>query len=250
MIVETIIPTLNDGSNLIRAVRSALAQEEVDPPLVIVVDNGSTDNSIEEVLALKERRVRVIECTEPGAGPARNVALDDTSSRVIAFLDGDDVWHPNHLSTALLTLRNTTEPTLYSAPVRGIDQSGNVTWVSDPTRIGQPWGLKLLGRNRIAISGVVISGAPFQARFTALGQVDDLALWLRLFREGFAFVGGTQPTVDYAISPPRYPGRLIRKNEWVLYREFAASDLTSHKDRLLTRLAISVGHIRSLNRQI
>jgi glycosyltransferase involved in cell wall biosynthesis len=245
MVIETIIPTLNNGTDLQRAVRSALAQRDVEPPSITVVDNGSTDHSVEEFLALDEGPVRVIRCEERGAAAARNAALNSSGSPVIAFLDADDAWHPDHLSQATSALQTKIGPTIYSAPAQMIDEVGRRLSVSEPPRTGEHWGTQLLGRNRIVTSGVVISGAPFSARFPPLQPCEDLGLWLRLFLEGFDLVSSAHPTVDYRVSPRRYPPSLCRKNEWILYRELIASRSIRHRDCLSNLFFLSSDHIRS-----
>jgi len=244
MTIEVIIPTLNDGATLRRAVHSALDQSEIEPPSIIVVDNGSTDHSVDDLRALNDNHVRVIQCEERGAWAARNAGLSLASSPVIAFLDADDTWVPTHLSTAMSALENRPVPALYSAPARAIDEAGHVAWVSQPGRIGNPWGAKLLGRNRIVTSGVVINGAPFSARFPSRPS-EDIGLWIRLFLEGFDLVRGTRPTVDYTISAKRYPHHLNFKSEWATYKELVAAQAVSRTDCTLASLALSAGHFRT-----
>jgi glycosyltransferase involved in cell wall biosynthesis len=244
MRIETIIPTLNNGADLKRAVGSALDQRDVESQSITVVDNGSIDHSVEDMLALYEGRVRVIQCQERGEAAARNAALDIANAPVIAFLDADDLWHPDHLSSAISVLQTKAGPTIYSALARRIDQDGHLLSVSPRPRTGKNWGTKLLGRNRVVASGVVISGAPL-ARFPKLQPCADLGLWLRLFVAGFELISGTKPTVDYTVTPRRYPARHCRKAEWVLYRELVASHSIARRDEISTLAVLCVDHARS-----
>jgi glycosyltransferase involved in cell wall biosynthesis len=97
---SVILPTYNDGVNIINAINSVLVQTEKDFE-VIIVDDASTDgtyNILKE--KIKDQRVRVY-CHEKNLGPgaARNTGLKEAKGQYIAFLDSDDLWHPNFLET-------------------------------------------------------------------------------------------------------------------------------------------------------
>ncbi|WP_428493054.1 glycosyltransferase family 2 protein [Rhodopila sp.] len=105
--VTVIIPFFQyrEGS-LVSAVRSCLGQRKVEALSVIVVDDGSPLPARQELAELSDRensRVSIIEQPNGGPGSARNRGLsalpDDTN--VVAFLDSDDQWDPDHISNAL-----------------------------------------------------------------------------------------------------------------------------------------------------
>ncbi|MDR3532201.1 MAG: glycosyltransferase [Rhodopila sp.] len=108
--VAVIIPFYQRCSGLLlAAVRSALAQQAVTLS-VIVVDDSSPLSAREELAALSEqerRRVTVIEQRNAGPGAARNRGLaalpHDTG--IVAFLDSDDQWVPDHLANARAAMR-------------------------------------------------------------------------------------------------------------------------------------------------
>jgi glycosyltransferase involved in cell wall biosynthesis len=93
--VSVVIPTRNRWSLLSRcALRSALAQKEVDIE-VIVVDDCSTDETPERLARLEESRLRVIRRDGPGnVSAARNAGVAAARGTWVAFLDDDDVWSP------------------------------------------------------------------------------------------------------------------------------------------------------------
>ncbi len=90
--VSTVIPTYNRAEFIGRAVGSALAASSREDE-VIVVDDGSTDNT-EEVLAPYRDRIRYIHTPHRGAGASRNCGIDEAKYPLIAFLDSDDEWMP------------------------------------------------------------------------------------------------------------------------------------------------------------
>ncbi len=101
--VTVIVPAYNAEGFLERAVRSALAQTEPDLE-VIVVDDGSTDATVDVALgiAAEDRRVRVVRNQENrGVSASRNRAIALASGEWIALLDADDTWLPQRLATLL-----------------------------------------------------------------------------------------------------------------------------------------------------
>jgi glycosyltransferase involved in cell wall biosynthesis len=75
---------------------SVLAQTITDFEIVIVND-GSTDNSEAEILKFKDPRIRYFSQKNQGAAAARNAAIEKAKSDNIALLDADDYWYPFYL---------------------------------------------------------------------------------------------------------------------------------------------------------
>jgi glycosyltransferase involved in cell wall biosynthesis len=96
-LVSVIIPTFNRGWILKEAVDSVLAQDYKGFEL-IVVDDGSTDNT-SEILASYGNDIRVLFQENKGVSASRNRGIAETSGQFIAFLDSDDLWLPQKLST-------------------------------------------------------------------------------------------------------------------------------------------------------
>ena len=89
--VSVIIPVLNSISTIKTAIQS-VENQTYGILEIIVVDNGSTDGTL-EYLTTFDNRIRVLKCYERGAGPARNFGVAEASGDLIAFLDSDDIWH-------------------------------------------------------------------------------------------------------------------------------------------------------------
>ena len=104
--VSVIIPNYNYARYLPEAVESVLNQS-YKPIEIIVVNNGSTDNSL-EVLKAFENRFRLIDQSNLGQSGARNSGLNQATGDYIAFLDADDYWHPEKIEKQVKLLRNNT----------------------------------------------------------------------------------------------------------------------------------------------
>lgn len=102
--VSVIIPTYNRSELLKEAVASVLRQS-FDNIEVIVVDDGSTDDTSSVVKAIKDSRVRYFYKSNGGVSIARNFGLSKADSEYIAFLDSDDLWPENHLQIMIEKLQ-------------------------------------------------------------------------------------------------------------------------------------------------
>jgi glycosyltransferase involved in cell wall biosynthesis len=101
MLVSVVLPTFNRGYCLERAIRSVLGQTYPDWEL-IVVDDGSTDDTQAVLESFKDPRIRVFRhSVNRGVAAARNTGLAAARGEFIAFLDSDDEWRPDKLTKQL-----------------------------------------------------------------------------------------------------------------------------------------------------
>jgi glycosyltransferase involved in cell wall biosynthesis len=107
--VSVIIPVRNRETLIQRAIHSVLNQTYRDFE-IIVVDDGSTDNtaSVAALLAEQDKRVRLLRhVSNRGAQAARNTGIRNAKGEWIAFLDSDDQWYPESLEVRLqLAVKN------------------------------------------------------------------------------------------------------------------------------------------------
>jgi glycosyltransferase involved in cell wall biosynthesis len=97
--VSVVIPTYNRARDVVRAARSALAQT-LAPHQVIVVDDGSTDDTAERVRDLPAP-VQYLSKPNGGVSSARNLAFPHVTGNYVALLDSDDHWQDRWLETAV-----------------------------------------------------------------------------------------------------------------------------------------------------
>lgn len=93
-----VIPLYNKETYIERAVQSVLAQT-VQNFEIIIVDDGSTDESMKRVIKIADPRIQIIQQSNLGASAARNRGIEAAHSDLIAFLDADDEWKPTFLET-------------------------------------------------------------------------------------------------------------------------------------------------------
>jgi glycosyltransferase involved in cell wall biosynthesis len=99
-LVSVIIPLYNKGPYVKRALESILSQN-IQNIEIIIIDGGSTDNSLEVVRSFRDPRIFLITQTGKGVSSARNEGVKIAKSNFIAFLDADDEWMPNFIETVL-----------------------------------------------------------------------------------------------------------------------------------------------------
>lgn len=108
--VAAVIPVYNKEPYIARAINSVLAQTRpVDE--IIIVDDASTDGSLEQIKAFRDPRIRLLRRTDPqqkGPAATRNLAIRSATSGWIALLDADDRWHEDFIEEIekLLTQAN------------------------------------------------------------------------------------------------------------------------------------------------
>lgn len=93
-----IIPLYNKQSSIKKTLLSALNQQYTNFEIIIVND-GSTDKSVSIAQTVKDSRIKIFSQENKGVSIARNKGIKEASGKLIAFLDADDYWFPNHLKT-------------------------------------------------------------------------------------------------------------------------------------------------------
>ena len=104
-----VIPAFNVSEYIISCLKSILEQD-YDNFEIIVVDDGSTDDSIVKVKKIQDDRIKVISQRNQGVSAARNTGIAHASGDYIIFLDSDDMWCCNDgLSSIAQVITNSTE---------------------------------------------------------------------------------------------------------------------------------------------
>jgi len=207
--VSVIIPVYNASKYIVGAVSSALQLPEVAE--VILVDDGSTDDSLAVCsgLASTDARVKVLQHqngVNKGAGASRNLGLQNAGFPFIAFLDSDDVYFNNRFKGAKAIMEN--DPT-----VDGVYDM--VTMVNELNGDEKPFGIKSsIGSNNLFRN--ILRGGYFHTNSLTVRRDflrktgyyfvqncwphEDVEMWLRMAYSG-KLVGNrdSQPVATYRI---------------------------------------------------
>ncbi len=201
--VTVIIPNYNHTQYIVAAIESVLAQSFRSFEIV-VVDDGSTDNSREVVAGFGEQ-VRYVYQENQGLAGARNTGLRAARGKLVGLLDADDVWEPEYLRTMVDLAERHPEAAVYYCRAQAMDGAG----LPLPQVFGGPvlptaaLYQSLLRANSIIPSTVLLRRAVIAAAGLfdqQLRSCEDWELWLRLLPER-EFVGTEACLVRYRLHP-------------------------------------------------
>jgi cellulose synthase/poly-beta-1,6-N-acetylglucosamine synthase-like glycosyltransferase len=201
--VAVVMPAYQAAAEIGDAIGSVLNQTVTDWQLV-VVDDGSTDETAAVAESFADPRVAVVRrehCGLPAAG--RNAGIAASSSELVAFLDADDLWHPEKLRRQLALLRERPDVGLVytlADALRGDRREA----VASATPEGDALAALVLG-NPIHNSSVVVRRELLERvgpldEDPALRGTEDYELWLRLACET-AFACVHEPLTTYRRRP-------------------------------------------------
>jgi glycosyltransferase involved in cell wall biosynthesis len=139
--VSVIIPSYNHAHYIARSVESVLTQTLGDLEL-IVVDDGSTDNSRDVLHSLHDSRLRVLEQTNQGAHAAINRGLAEAKGEFLAILNSDDEYRPERLTKLIPVLAANPNIGLAASYIEVIDQNGKVSGTKEGYKNLEPWPLE------------------------------------------------------------------------------------------------------------
>jgi len=132
--VSVVIPLYNKERHIARAIRSVLDQTYGDLEL-IVVDDGSTDAGAAVVETIRDPRLRLVRQENVGECATRNRGIAEANANMVAFLDADDEWMPEHLETIRRLAKKYPECGAYASTTVTVDLLGKRTV---PEHVGIP----------------------------------------------------------------------------------------------------------------
>lgn len=245
--VTVIIPTYNAIAYLPSTVDSVIQQTFTDFE-VLIVDDGSTDETVEWVSKLVDPRVRLISQANQGVAVARNQGITGAQGEYVAFLDADDLWEPTKLEKQVKCLEENPQIGLVNTSIVNIDEQGKPLGAVNASDI-EGNVLKYIVEENLILCG----SAPMVRRSCLeavqgfdqkLMSAEDWDLWIRLAaRYDFAVV--REPLVLYRQhlnSKSNNIERHLKHRLKVIDKTFetVAIDLQPLKHRSLGRAYLSV----------
>ena len=230
--VFSIITPMWKGASLVGAsIESVLAQTFTDWEMIIV-DDASPDYGagckVVQAYAEKDNRIKLIAAkVNKGSSGARNEAMRNSSGRYFAFLDSDDIWHPDYLARMKNHIEDCTDESIaiFFTGYRRMNSSCKEVILPNYACAGKKDFKKLLHHCPIFPSAAIVDTSKlkekdfFREELKALR--DDYVYWLDIMKQGLAGMGYPDILVDYRMRDDSMTASKTKmiKPQWRIYRE-------------------------------
>jgi glycosyltransferase involved in cell wall biosynthesis len=240
--VDVIIPVFNGRESILSALASVLTQQGDLVHRIIVVDDGSNDDTAQVVQNLGSPLIELVRTSNHGVASARNLGIEKSTAEWVAFLDADDVWMHYKLQAQLAAAQ---------------DYGAGFVCGSISEQSVMPSGVisaKVLARgNFVATSSVLVKRSVLQQippGFTpSMSFAEDYLAWLKCVTLTPGYYLSTK-LVDYILSErPRYRWVQILRNIVAMnfrYARFLRQTGAGPTQRLSLIFAVFLGSLRSV----
>lgn len=220
-LVSIIVPVYNAEKFINETVNCILAQTLTDWELLLV-ENGSTDNTPEILKTFTDERIKVINAEKNiGAAGARNKGMELSTGRFVCYIDADDLWKPEKLEKQVEFMQKKDVAFCFTG-YEFADHNGTPlgTVVNVPEVLKYK---KALRNTTIFTSTVMFDTDKIDRAQLMMPSIpsEDTALWWKVLRSGFDAYGLNETLVYY-----RRPGKSLSSNKfiackriWNLYRK-------------------------------
>jgi len=219
--VSIIVPVYNAQNYITETIESVLAQDYHNWELILV-ENGSTDDSLKYIQAFHDERIRVISAGDNiGAARARNMGMSEATGVYACFLDADDLWDADKLSSQIAFMKEKQAAFCFTgyefADANG-ERLGKIGRVPECITYRQARGNPPIFTSTVMFDTKKIAKERLQMPVI---ESEDTALWFKLLREGETAYGLNRNLVRY-----RRPDNSLSSNKivamkriWNLYRK-------------------------------
>lgn len=220
--VSIITPCFKPDDRILETIRSVQAQTYQNYEHIIVDDAtpGSLPQEMVDVIALDPRIKLIRRSWNAGPAVSRNRGIDAASGRFIAFLDADDLWHPDKLSTQIEFMLKHQVALSYTA-YEVIDQKGRVLGTRFPS--SSLTYEDVLKSNQIGCLTAIYDTHLISKRYMPnIAKRQDMGLWLSILKEGhIARRVGERSLARYRVGSTSVSSNKfnVLKYQWQIYRE-------------------------------
>ena len=211
MYFSVIIPLYNKAAFITKTIRSVLAQTHPDFE-VLIVNDGSTDNSLDVVKAITDERIKIISQENKGVSAARNTGILAAKYDLIALLDGDDWWDETYLEEMSGLIREYPAVSIYSSQfasvyrgkrfhsVEMLKNNAKKTDCFDGLHVGIQWKRLPVHTSAIIIGKDILQQSGLYDERITLFEDHDLCIRISLFSK-WAYIE-KKPLVFYNLDVP------------------------------------------------
>lgn len=221
-----VVPVFNGQAFIAQAVQSCLNQT-VKSIEVIVVNDGSTDNTERIVNALKAKddRVKIITQENQGRCIARNVGNKVSEADWVFVLDADDIALPNRVSDTFAYLKKNPGVDIVYGKFHGINAVGDIVGIAEVEAFSiekvKKTGLTFIGHSTMAVSRKVFDRVQYTPGDWDRHCVDDWKFQLDAHKAGFRFGACNKILSQYRINPKVRDEAMIKAMKDECLKDFA-----------------------------
>lgn len=210
---SVVVPAYNAGRFLPTALGSVYRQTLQDFEIVVVND-GSTDNTREILDSERDPRLRVINRENGGECVARNQGMREARGKYVAFLDSDDAWLPNHLEQALSFLESHPDIAWFSSTLKKVGDICQEDLIPADC-----------GKEKLSAVNWYLEAAPLTLPSSVTVRREAIQEHPHLFAEGYKMYGDN---IGWCIFAKEHPLVGISDTPTALYRYWDGNASSSH----------------------
>lgn len=246
---SVVIPTYNRAEKLRKTIQSVVSQSFSDFE-ILVIDDGSTDDTREMVSSFLDKRIRYDWAPNSG-GPAtpRNRGIDMATAEWICFLDADDIWYPDKLEHVVRVIKNNSELDVVCHDEMQITSAtGETLLLRHGPLTDDFYRVMLTNGNRLSTSAVAVRREFLKCHSLRFNQskeyvvVEDYDLWLRMAFCGAKFHFIRQPLDEYIIENDNLTGDPLRyrRNLFTLLHDhvYMIQNFEADREKLWRRVIV------------
>ncbi len=226
-LISVIIPSYN-ASNYIKYTISSVLNQTYKYFEIIIVDDCSTDNTVEEIkkIIFSDKRIRFFQLKKNlGVSYCRNFAISKAKGEYYCFLDSDDIWDKNKLELQLNFMKKNNYLFSFTS-YRLIDFNNSIikNKISVPKKINYN---RLLKENSIACLTVMINRKLFKKDLFENAHHEDYIAWLSILKEERYAYGLNTTLASYRKTKNSISANKFKSSMWVwnIYRNIEGLSL-------------------------
>lgn len=228
--VSIITPMYNGAAVIGETIESVLAQSYRKWEMIVVDDrspDGGAGADVVQSYSDKDSRIHLIRAmVNRGSSGARNQAMEAAHGQYFAFLDSDDIWHPEYLSTMMRYIEECKDESIaiYFSSYRRMNSACDAELLNPYIFEGKRTYKQLLRHCPIFPSAAIVDASKlpgkifFNEGLKALR--DDYAYWLEIMKDGLCAFGYRDVLVDYRMREDSMTASKTKmiKPQWNIYR--------------------------------
>lgn len=217
--VSIITPNYNGEAFIAETIQSVLNQDFLAWELIIV-DDMSTDNSLEIIQSFEDNRIKLIQLEKnQGAAIARNEGIRQAQGRWIAFLDGDDVWMPDKLSHQINFMLKNNYAFTYTAYEKMNEFGQQIGQIPVPEKVDYYDLLKTCSIG--CLTAIYDTEQLGKIYMPIIDKRQDYGLWLRILKEIDYAYGLNDNLAKYRVRSHSISSNkfLAARYQWLVYRK-------------------------------